>query len=170
MIQVHPEPPGESPELTELLTASHREHLARYPELAGAYRAVVDPGARFLLARETGGEPVDTRRPLPPPAAVGCVAVQPLAAQGVPPDTYEIKRLYVHPRARGLGVGRALLGAAEQLSSQLGARVLYLETGVRHTAALRLFALCGFEPVPLYPPYLDDPFARCFGKRLAPPP
>lgn len=169
MIQVHPEPPGESPELTDLLTASHQEHLARYPELAGTYRAAVVSGARFLLARETGGDPVDAPHPSPPPA-VGCVAIQPLTVAGVPPDTYEIKRLYVHPRARGLGTGQALLSAAEQLSSQLGACVLYLETGVRHTAALRLFALCGFEPVPLYPPYLDDPFARCFGKRLAPPP
>lgn len=167
MFQVHPEPPGESPELAHLLTESHREHLARYPELAGSYRAVVEPGARFLLARAADGEPVDAPEA---PSAIGCVAVQPLTAEGIPQGAYEIKRLYVHPRARGLGAGRALLAAAERLSSQLGARVLYLETGVRHTAALRLFALCRFEPAPLYPPYLDDPFARCFSKRLTPPP
>jgi ribosomal protein S18 acetylase RimI-like enzyme len=141
-------------DLAALLTDSRREHLHRYPELAGAYRARVDPGARFLLAR-TGGS-----------AALGCVAVQPLVLPEVAPDAYEIKRLYVHSGMRRVGVGRALLAAAEQFSAQLGARFLYLETGVRHTAALGLFRRCGFTPVPLYPPYLDDPFARCFRKPL----
>jgi putative acetyltransferase len=156
MLEVHPCTAEETADLDELLTASHREHLLRYPELAGTYRAVVEPCAHFLLARSGGS------------AALGCVAVQPLVQPGVPPDAYEVKRVYVHAESRRLGVGSALIAAAETVAAGLGARVLYLETGVRHTAAQGLFRNCGFTPVPPYPPYLDDPFALCFSKGLDP--
>ncbi|MFJ9628045.1 GNAT family N-acetyltransferase [Streptomyces sp. NPDC091280] len=159
MLEVHPCTADDTADLDELLAASHREHLGRYPELAGSYRAGVDPGARFLLARSNGADGAD---------ALGCVAVQPLAVLGVPPGAYEVKRVYVRAGARRLGVGSALMAAAETLSAGLGTRVLYLETGVRHTAAQGLFRSRGFRPVPPYPPYLDDPFALCFSKRLEP--
>ncbi|MFJ8056077.1 GNAT family N-acetyltransferase [Streptomyces sp. NPDC096142] len=158
MLEVHPCTADDRADLDELLAASHREHLGRYPELAGIYRAGVDPGARFLLARSDGAD------------AVGCVAVQPLPVLGVPPYAYEVKRVYVRSGARRSGVGSALMAAAETLSAGLGTRVLYLETGVRHTAAQGLFRSRGFLPVPPYPPYLDDPFALCFSKELDPRP
>lgn len=156
MLEVHPCGTEDRPDLDALLADSHREHLVRYPELAGSYRARVSSDASFLLARSGGS------------TAVGCVAVQPLALPEATSGAYEIKRLYVHAGARRLGVGRMLVAAAEMVSVRLGAQVLYLETGVRHTAALGLFRECGFTPVALYPPYLDDPFALCFSKRLAP--
>jgi putative acetyltransferase len=145
----------DDPALTALLDAAHGEHLLRYPELRGALRGALEPGIRFLLARADGAP------------ASGCCAVQPLAAPGVRAGAYELKRMFVSPAARGRGVGLALLRAAEALAAASGARWMYLETGVRHTAAVRLYERAGYLRVPPYPPYLDDPFALCYAISLA---
>ncbi len=65
----------------------------------------------FLVARWDG-------------AAVGCGAVR--FAGG---DYAEVKRMYVSPRRRGLGVAQALLTALERLTRQAGLSLLRLETG-----------------------------------------
>lgn len=102
---------ADDPALRWLVVAQEVEVMRRY--------GVTDPGpglpgaAPCLLARLDG-------RP------VGCVAVA-LSAGGPP----EIKRMYVDPHARGHGIGRALLGGAEQLAARLGHRLLRLETGDR---------------------------------------
>lgn len=145
----------DDPRLGALLDRAHGEHLRRYPELGGALRGRLDPAVCFLLAG-AGQAP-----------ALGCCGVQPLSAPGVAAPAYELKRMYVDPAARRAGVGRLLLAAAERLAAGRGARWMYLETGVRHTAAVPLYERAGYRRVPPYPPYLDDPFALCYAKSLA---
>jgi GNAT superfamily N-acetyltransferase len=78
----------------------------------------------------------------------------------------EIRRMYVHPEARGRGLGRAVLGALEDAARELGYETLRLETGDHQPEALALYSSAGFEAMPRYGPYVDDPHSICLQKRL----
>jgi ribosomal protein S18 acetylase RimI-like enzyme len=78
----------------------------------------------------------------------------------------EIRRMYVAPEARGRGVGRLVLTALEHAARELEYDALRLETGDRQPEALGLYERAGFERIPCYGPYLDDPHSVCLGKRL----
>lgn len=41
-----------------------------------------------------------------------------------------------------------------------------LETGVYLPAAIALYTSCGYEPIPVYGEYVDNPYSVCFAKRL----
>ena len=58
----------------------------------------------LLLARDRHGE------------AVGCVGLRPIEPKGC----CEMKRLYVLPKARGLGLGRALIDAIVREAVRIG--------------------------------------------------
>jgi carbonic anhydrase len=61
----------------------------------------------------------------------------------------ELKRMYVQPAARGLGLGRALLLAAIDAARELGATRLWLETSpVLMGRAVHLYRDAGFVPGP----------------------
>ena len=62
-------------------------------------------------------------------------------------DEAEILTLAVAPRARGRGLGRALLQAAIARARQLGAVAMFLEVGVDNPAALALYSGLGFARV-----------------------
>jgi len=67
----------------------------------------------------------------------------------------EVKRMFVKPSARGLGVGRAILERIEALARQEGIGRVVLETGSNFDAAKRVYERGGFEtcePVLDYPP------------------
>lgn len=80
----------------------------------------------------------------------------------------EVKRMYVVPDARGLGLGRAILVALEDEARRLGYEALVLETGDRQPEALGLYRSSGYEPMPCYPPYDSRALSLCFEKRLPP--
>lgn len=67
----------------------------------------------------------------------------------------EVKRMFVKPEARGLGVGGAILARIEDLARQEGVTRIVLETGANFDAAKRVYERGGFatcEPVLDYPP------------------
>jgi GNAT superfamily N-acetyltransferase len=114
------------------------EELATLP---GKY---APPSGRLLLA----GEPGD---------AVGCVALRPRATGsfGAPDAAFvapvgEVKRLYVQPRARGAGAGRALAAAIVDAARTIGYRTLCLDTLERMHAARALYESLGFRPCERY--------------------
>jgi GNAT superfamily N-acetyltransferase len=80
--------------------------------------------------------------------------------------TVEIKRGYVVPASRGHGAGRALLSWLEQHAVAAGAQRAILETGVRNTAALNLFASAGYQPVDRYVEGRDPKINRAFARLL----
>lgn len=80
----------------------------------------------------------------------------------------EVKRMYVVPEARGLGLGRAILVALEDEARRLGYIALVLETGDRQPEALGLYRSSGYEPMPCYPPYDSRALSLCFEKRFPP--
>lgn len=106
------------------------------------------PDVRFLVARLDG-------------AVMGCVALR--VDEG---RWGEVKRLYVPPRARGLGLGRRLLAALEGQARHEQLTRLRLETGIHQPEALGLFRAAGFAEIPAFPPYAPDPLSVFMEKRL----
>jgi GNAT superfamily N-acetyltransferase len=78
----------------------------------------------------------------------------------------EIKRMYVRPRFRGLGLARLLLDYLTDYARTHGIGVLRLETGIHQQAAIRLYELVGFRRIPPFGEYRDDPVSRCYEKRI----
>jgi DNA-binding MarR family transcriptional regulator/ribosomal protein S18 acetylase RimI-like enzyme len=107
---------------------------------------LVEPRGLLLVAR-LRGEPI------------GCGA---LKLHGSSP--VEIKRMWVAPDARGLGLGRRLLAELEQHARERGATVAHLETNRTLTEAIRLYRSAGYTEVAAFN---DEPYAdHWFEKRL----
>ncbi|MER7274369.1 GNAT family N-acetyltransferase [Dactylosporangium sp. NPDC000244] len=68
----------------------------------------------------------------------------------------EVLKLLVHSRARGRGVGRALLGTAEAAAAGSGATLLLLDTATGSPAE-RLYASAGWTRYGVVPGYATDP-------------
>jgi GNAT superfamily N-acetyltransferase len=94
---------------------------------------------------------------------IGCGGLRQLS-----PGIGEIKRMYVEPGARKLGVGRAILRALEQRAREVGYPTLRLETGARQPEAISLYESEGYLPIEPYGYYRDSPLSRCFEKHLDP--
>jgi ribosomal protein S18 acetylase RimI-like enzyme len=81
-------------------------------------------------------------------------------------STSEVRRLYVCPEARGMGVAERLLGHLEAHAKCQDFTHFRLETGPRQLAAMRLYEKCGFARIPAFGPYLNDPVSICYEKVL----
>jgi GNAT superfamily N-acetyltransferase len=79
----------------------------------------------------------------------------------------ELKRLYVDPAHRGRGVSGQLLVAVEQAAHRLGAARLILQTGDRQPDAERVYLRGGYSRIPIFPPYEELTYSRCYEKILA---
>jgi DNA-binding MarR family transcriptional regulator/GNAT superfamily N-acetyltransferase len=76
----------------------------------------------------------------------------------------EIKRMWVAESARGLGVGRRILGELEKHAAQHGARAVRLETNRTLVEAISLYRSAGYLEVPAFN---DEPYAHhWFAKQL----
>jgi GNAT superfamily N-acetyltransferase len=78
----------------------------------------------------------------------------------------ELKRMYVADEARGRGIARAILERLEEEAVALGYSTMWLETGTEQPEAISLYESHGYEPIPNYGSYKDDPRSRCFARRL----
>jgi putative acetyltransferase len=76
----------------------------------------------------------------------------------------EIKRMYVRPQFRGLGLGRLMLEHLTAHVREQGITVLRLETGIHQHEAIALYERSGFRRIPPFGPYWDDPVSRCYEK------
>jgi len=84
------------------------------------------------------------------------------------PDWGEVKRIYVRPAARGLGLGQAVLDAVEAEGRKIGLRRLRLETGTRQPEALGLFERSGYRRCAAFGAYpLGDPWSIFMEKALS---
>lgn len=102
----------------------------------------------FAVARDSAG------------AALGCGAIV------LGPDYGELKRVYVRPRGRGLGIARSLLAMLEARAFDAGCHLLKLETGPYQPEALALYAGAGYERRGPFADYGDDPLSVFMQKRL----
>ncbi|MEY9493843.1 bifunctional helix-turn-helix transcriptional regulator/GNAT family N-acetyltransferase [Bradyrhizobium elkanii] len=111
--------------------------LSRDPEA----KDMVRPRGSFIVAMSDG---------LP----IGCVGLK-----GSSSGFAEIKRLWVAPGARGLGLGRRLMDAAERAARELGIAVLRLDTNSALPEAGQLYRRTGWTEIPRFN---DDPYPDLF--------
>lgn len=78
----------------------------------------------------------------------------------------EVKRMYVRPQFRGFGLGKRMLEHLAAYTTQHGITVLRLETGIHQTEAIGLYERFGFQRIPPFGDYFDDPVSLCYEKRL----
>jgi DNA-binding MarR family transcriptional regulator len=124
----------------------YAELAARFPggfELhaddAPAADEIAPPGGCMLLAR-LFGDPV------------GCGAIRTLE-----PGVGEIKRMWISPEVRGLGVGRRLLAELERAAIALKLRTVRLDTNGSLAEAIRLYRASGYREIA---PYNHNPYAQ----------
>lgn len=79
----------------------------------------------------------------------------------------EVKRMYVRPQFRGHGFAKALLQHLEAYTREHGVTCLRLETGIYQTEAIGLYERLGFQQIPPFGTYTNDPLSLCYEKRLA---
>ncbi|MBV5313921.1 MAG: GNAT family N-acetyltransferase [Prolixibacteraceae bacterium] len=65
--------------------------------------------------------------------------------EGLPEDTCELVKMYLLPEARGIGLGRTLIGKCLERAIENGFRQVYLETLPELKLALQSYEKFGFE-------------------------
>jgi GNAT superfamily N-acetyltransferase len=78
----------------------------------------------------------------------------------------ELKRMYVRPQFQGLGYGKLLLNHLADYARAQGVGLLRLETGIHQAAAIRLYEGMGFQRIPPFGEYVEDPLSRFYEKRI----
>lgn len=79
----------------------------------------------------------------------------------------EVKRMYVRPQFRGLGFGKMMLQHLADYARARGVGLLRLETGIHQREAIGLYERMGFQPIPPFGAYTDDPLSLYYEKHLA---
>ncbi|MCX9157472.1 GNAT family N-acetyltransferase [Niveibacterium sp. 24ML] len=110
--------------------------------------ALRKPNVRFFAAQLAGD-------------VVGCGAY--LACS----DYAEIKRMFVAPRCRGLGIARRMLATLEADAVAAGLPFARLETGIHQPEALGLYERAGYCYRPPFGDYAEDPLSVFMEKPLA---
>ncbi|MHC4646667.1 MAG: GNAT family N-acetyltransferase [Planctomycetota bacterium] len=150
MLEVYPVDTDEDIEIIRSLFVEYADFLKNRfgdyvdPDWAGQFRQRFEdevnglpgryapPDGCLLLAAYEGEE-------------AGCVALRKLS-EGI----CEMRRLFVSPRFRGLGLGRALGQAVIEQGRRLGYNLMRLETNRLLEAATGLYASLGFKETTAY--------------------
>jgi putative acetyltransferase len=110
--------------------------------------ALVRNGGLFLVGRLDG-------------RGVACGALRPLST-----DAVEVKRMYVAPFARRMGIGGQLLRTLERLALERGCAVVRIETGFKQPEAIAFYEKTGYARIPCFGEYAANSYSVCFEKRL----
>ena len=81
-------------------------------------------------------------------------------------DYVEIKRVFIEPSARGVGLSKALMQVLEDEARALGFRIARLETGIHQPEALKLYEKLGYKYREPFGDYLLDPLSVFMEKLL----
>ena len=144
--------PVDQPEALALISELDAHLQALYPPKSRHGLTVAElrgSNILFVLARDEQD------------AAHGCGAVALLDGHA------ELKRMFVRPVSRGLGVADAIVAFLEREASNRGYGVMRLETGLYQTAALSFYARLGYARRDPFGAYRPDPLCVFMEKRLA---
>jgi putative acetyltransferase len=81
-------------------------------------------------------------------------------------DYVEIKRVWIDPSARGLGLSRKLMTVLENEARALGFKIARLETGISQPEALGLYRALGYVERGPFGDYKLDPLSVFMEKTL----
>jgi putative acetyltransferase len=81
-------------------------------------------------------------------------------------DCVEIKRMFVKPENRGLGISKKILNELEKWAFQIGFSKAILETGLNQPEAIGLYEKSGYLRIANYDQYIGMSNSICFGKDL----
>ncbi|MFJ9829289.1 GNAT family N-acetyltransferase [Streptomyces sp. NPDC101160] len=157
--------PFDHPDAVKLNDAVQLEYAERYADDDGegegdltplAPAMFAPPQGLYLLAYDPQGRPV----------ATGGWRTQDANDEGYADGDAELKRMYVVPEARGLGLARRILALLEADARTAGRTRMVLETGTAQPEAIALYTSSGYEPCAKFGYYRDYPNSRCFAKAL----
>ncbi|MFD5423934.1 GNAT family N-acetyltransferase [Streptomyces sp. NPDC127084] len=149
------------PDAVKLNDEVQLEYVTRYggdegdatPLAAGMF---VPPRGLYLLAYDEQERPV----------ATGGWRSQDENDEGYSDGDAEIKRMYVVPAARGLGLARRILALLEADARAAGRTRMVLETGTEQPEAIALYTSSGYEACAKFGHYRHTDLSRCFAKPL----
>ena len=150
-----PGPPIEFVDVDPRSPAAERAASRYFEELAARFEGgfeitayagepTADPGRVVLALRD--GEPV------------ACGTVRRLAA-----GVGEIKRMWVDPAARGVGLGRRMLAHLEHVAAAQGLVLIRLDTNAALVEAIALHDRSGYRRIPRYN---DNPYADVWFEKV----
>lgn len=147
-------------EVDRLLRASSIELTPADPRSADAERCLqryyAELAARFPGGFELHADHAPAAEEFAPPA--GCMLVvrlfgEPVGCGGIrtlEPGVGEIKRMWISPEVRGMGVGRRLLAVLEEVARARKLRTVRLDTHGSLAEALGLYRAAGYREIPRY--------------------
>jgi len=147
---ITPEQP-DSAEAQALIAELEAELAPLYPAQSRhgySVERLLAEGVHFFLMRE-GGIPV------------GCGGIQFMDGEYA-----EVKRMYVRAPYRGAGFARQMLNHLTNFARNHGIRLLRLETGIHQQAAISLYERMGFQRIPPFGEYQEDPLSRFYEKHI----
>jgi putative acetyltransferase len=139
--------------MIDIVHATSPEHIAQVRALFREYQDSLDVDLGFQnfpdeLARLPGAYAPPSGRLLLctlEKVPQGCVALQ-----AIDRERCEMKRLYVRPGQRGLGLGQRLIACLLAEARAIGYRRIYLDTLPSMTRAAAMYTALGFTDVPAY--------------------
>ncbi|MEU7341439.1 GNAT family N-acetyltransferase [Streptomyces sp. NPDC007074] len=153
--------PFDHPDAVKLNDQVQAEYAERYgdegdvtPLDASMFRP---PLGLYLLAYDERDRPV----------ATGGWRTQDENEEGYTDGDAELKRMYVVPEARGLGLARRVLAALEEDARAAGRTRMVLETGAKQPEAVALYTSSGYEPCVKFGYYRFHDLSMCFAKPLS---
>ncbi len=154
--------PFDHPDAVKLNDEVQAEYSVRYGDGGDATHMdpahFVPPAGAYLIAYDEHGRPL----------ATGGWRSQDTNDEGYQDGDAEIKRMYVTPEARGLGLARRILGELESDARAVGRTRMVLETGTKQPEAVSLYASSGYEPCAKFGYYRFHELSLCFAKPLHP--
>jgi GNAT superfamily N-acetyltransferase len=141
---------SENPDFLGLITALDKSLWERYPELKTNYwgNNIIEfnDNVVVIYLEET-------------PVACGCF-------KKYDKKTIEIKRMFVSPDARGLGLAQRILQELELLGKDQEFSISVLETLFKQKEAISLYQKVGYSIVDNYEPYVGLQNSICMRKQI----
>lgn len=154
-------------DVERLLLASMVQFAIEDPATADAQWCINQYFAELNMRFENGFDPLlsisaDTQELTPPAGALMLARIrgQPIGCGALkfhPGEAAELKRMWLAPEARGLGIGRRLLHELERQARDAGANIIHLETNRALTEAIELYRSAGYREVE---PFNDEQYAH----------
>ena len=141
---------SENPDFVNLISALDKSLWERYPELKSDYWGnnilEINPNVVIVYLEEN---------------AVGCGCFKKYDK-----NTIEIKRMFVSPEVRGMGLAQTILLELEAWASDLGYSFSVLETLYKQKEAIALYQKTGYAIVENYEPYVGLENSICMRKPI----